>query len=185
MARLENDGGDVGSSAVRRRLGEEAARRLDRAAPGTFNQAMMELGATICLPRNPRCGECPVAKFCKARLAGSQNQLPVKLRREVRTKVREKVLLIVRRGKVLMQRRGGSDGRLAGFWELPGADVPGARIVRKLGQFRHAITRHDYSVEVYAAKVNGTPPGCFWVALSTLCKFPVTSIAKKAMRWYQ
>jgi len=185
MARLENDGGDVGSSAVRRRLGEEAARRLDRSAPGTFNQAMMELGATICLPRNPRCSECPVAKFCKARLAGSQNQLPVKLRREVRAKVREKVLLIVRNGKVLMRRRGGSEGRLAGFWELPGADVPGARIARKLGEFRHAITTHDYLVEVYSAEVKRTPRGYFWAALSTLCKFPVTSMAKKAMRWYQ
>lgn len=185
LARLENEPGDIGAASTKRRLTQLAGEFLDRRDPGMFNQAMMELGATVCLPRNPRCQECPVSAFCKARRMGRENQVPLKLRRGERVQVGLKVLIITRNGSVLMRRRDPDSSRLAGFWELPSAeDLPQARILTKLCEFRHSITVHDYHVEVYAARVRGTPKGCFWTPLSTLCKFPVTSIAKKAMRCY-
>ncbi len=185
LARLENDSGDAGSAATRRRLNEAAAALLDRRNPGLFNQAMMELGATVCLPRNPRCEECPVSEFCEARRAGREQELPVKIRRGERVRLRQKVLIIARNGRVLLRRRDGGSGRLAGFWELPPAeDLSQARILTKVCEFRHSITVHDYLVEVYAARVRGTPQGCTWAPLSRLSEFPVTSITRKAIRCY-
>lgn len=185
LARLENESGDIGAAATQQRLRQRAAQLFDRRHPGEFNQAMMELGATVCLPRNPRCQGCPVSAFCEARRLGRENQLPLKLRRSERIRVSLKVLIIARNGSVLMRRRASDSSRLAGFWELPSAeDLPQARILTKLCEFRHSITVHDYSVEVCLACVRGTPKDCFWAPLSTVCKFPVTSITKKAVRCY-
>ena len=66
LARLLAIRGPIKSSAVRKRLWTSAAVFLDPSAPGDFNQAMMELGATVCTPKSPLCGECPVASWCEA-----------------------------------------------------------------------------------------------------------------------
>ena len=81
ISRLTNDASEITSEAARRRFAEEAARLLDPRRPGDFNQAMMELGATICLPRTPACGACPMVKFFAARAAGTERELPVKLKK--------------------------------------------------------------------------------------------------------
>ena len=94
------------SPATRARLGQEAARLLDRRDPGGFNQAMMELGATICLPRNPLCLLCPVAGDCQAREQGRQAELPVKLQRIEPVRIRATLLAIERAGRILLWRAG-------------------------------------------------------------------------------
>ena len=81
IARITGDASDIGAAATKARFEAIAAALLDRRDPGRFNQAMMELGATICLPRNPLCLLCPVSADCQARAQGKQSQLPVKLKR--------------------------------------------------------------------------------------------------------
>jgi A/G-specific adenine glycosylase len=88
--------------------------------PGDLNQALMELGATVCTPRSPRCGACPVSEWCAARAAGTQERRP--LPRQARPLPHEQTgtAVVVRDAEVLMARRPEA-GRLAGMWEFPGA----------------------------------------------------------------
>ncbi len=98
---------------------EQADRFLDTARPGDWNQAMMELGATICLPRSPRCGVCPVSKWCAARISGNPERFPQPKAAPRTKRVEEIAIAMIRQGKLLLLRRaaGGSFERM---WELPG-----------------------------------------------------------------
>jgi len=183
VARVENDAADIGSAATRARFRAVAESWLDPRRPGEFNQAMMELGATVCLPRNPVCAACPLAAMCLARAAGTAAQLPVKLRK-VQPVQLETVLLVVRnRGRILLRRRADSASRMAGFWELPEAgDLPGARLGTVYGSFRHTITHHHYTVTVRAAAAGRRPPACEWFAPAEIAALPVTTATRKSLR---
>ena len=78
VARVSGDPSDIRAARTRRRFEEIVGGWLDPRRPGRTNEALMELGATVCLPREPRCAACPVAAFCRARAEGSTRQLPVK-----------------------------------------------------------------------------------------------------------
>ena len=92
---------------------------LDRKHPGEFNQALMELGATVCVPKQPLCGDCPIRPHCQARQQGLENQLPLNGARPSANR-REKHLLVIEKGdKILFWQRPADSRRLAGFWELP------------------------------------------------------------------
>ncbi len=183
VARVENDAADIGSAATLARFRAVAESWLDPRWPGEFNQAMMELGATVCLPRNPVCSACPLAAMCRARAAGTAAQLPVKLRK-IQPVQLETVLLVVRsRGRILLRRRADSASRMAGFWELPEAgDLPGARVGTVYGSFRHTITHHHYTVTVRAAAAGRRPPACEWFAPTEIAALPVTTATRKSLR---
>jgi A/G-specific adenine glycosylase len=182
LSRLTAERGDVQSSIVRVRLKETAQMMLDARRPGDFNQAMMELGATVCLPRVPQCLLCPLREQCAAREEGIQNELPVKLSKRDPIKLAIELLLIEKDGRVLMRQRGAHEPRLAGFWELPESRfVPGARRTAKLGEFRHSITRHDYTVEVWQAEPVRAPKGFRWIAPDELPALPLATTARKAL----
>ena len=103
-------------------LREKAKAILDRRRPGDWNQAIMELGATICLPRSPRCGECPIAEHCRARSLGTQEMRPLA---EHRPRVREAsfaVLVAVGDGGELFLTRRASKGLLGGLWDFPSVE---------------------------------------------------------------
>src|ERR1051325_5793099 len=91
---------------------------------GDYNQALMDLGATICVPKNPRCLICPVMKLCKARQNGTQDQRPVmKPKKEVPHYVQAAGVVIERKKVLLAQRP--SEGLLGGMWEFPNGRVNG------------------------------------------------------------
>jgi A/G-specific adenine glycosylase len=182
LSRLTAERGDVQSSGVRVRLKEAAQTMLDVRRPGDFNQAMMELGATVCLPRAPQCLLCPLRQHCAARAEGLQNELPIKLSKRNPIKLAIELLLIEKDGCVLMRQLGAHEPRLAGFWELPESRlIPGARRTAKLGEFRHSITRHDYSIEVWRAEPMRAPKGFRWIALEQLDALPLATTARKAL----
>jgi A/G-specific adenine glycosylase len=187
IARLTNDASEITSPATRRRFTEEAERLLDRRRPGDFNQAMMELGATICLPRTPACGACPVAKFCAARAAGSERELPVKLKTARAREVMLDLAIVERDGCVLLVQRGASEKRLAEFWELPGKDLfPQRRSVKqnavKLGEFRHQIVNDRFCVTVWGLYAAAWDlPAARWVGIDDLESLPVTTVTRKAL----
>jgi A/G-specific adenine glycosylase len=182
LSRAFGEREDIQSAAARARLKERAQRLLDEANPGDFNQALMELGATVCLPRNPQCLLCPWRDQCEARAAGLEQELPVKGRRREPVRLELTLCLAERDGAVLMRQREAGAARLAGFWELPEArELPRAEIGGELGWFRHSITKHDYRVAVRAARVKRAPRGFRWVAREELDGLPLSSMARKAL----
>ena len=185
VARVENDASDIGSAGARQRFRAMAQSWLDPRQPGMFNQAMMELGATICVPRNPLCAACPLGQRCRALAAGTVTQLPVKLRKAQPIHL-DAVLLVVRDGARVLLRQRDADARcMAGFWDLPTPqDLPLARRGRRLGHFRHTITHHYYRFEVVTAKPRGGhPPGAAlrWFDRSQLAQIPLSTTARKAL----
>jgi A/G-specific adenine glycosylase len=123
LSRLFLVAGDPTSPGVKRRLEALAASLVDPRRPGDFNQSLMELGALTCLPRNPRCGACPLAGSCGARRTGRQAALPGKRARKRPVAMRVAVVRVERGGRLLLS-RAPDDGLLGGMWGLPGVEVP-------------------------------------------------------------
>ena len=185
ISRLTNDASDLGSAAARRQVAAEADALLDARRPGDFNQAMMELGATVCLPRTPDCRICPVAKFCAARAAGTERELPVKLKKQEARDVPLDLLLIraANSDQIFLIRRSSSEKRLADFWELPErGQLPKATKPRRLGEFRHQIVNDRFRVRLWSAHAKHVdlPPGK-WFAPLEWSSIPLTTITKKAL----
>jgi A/G-specific adenine glycosylase len=186
VARLTNDPADIGAARTRARFREIAQGWLDTRRAGAFNQAMMELGATVCLPRAPRCGICPLAALCAGRLAGRESQLPVKLRKAAPVHIEMAVAVIERRGRILLWQRPPDARRLAGFWELPSPEqLPQPASLAEIGAFRHTITNHHYRVAVHlsrsAQKARAGKP-LRWINLANLSTLPLSTTARKALR---
>jgi A/G-specific adenine glycosylase len=182
IARFTADAADIGAPATKLRFQKVAETLLDRADPGRFNQAMMELGATICLPRNPLCLLCPVAANCLARARGVQSQLPVKLKRVAPVRITATLLMIERRGQILLWQRSAESQRLAGFWELPSSEeLPGAKQLEAVGSFRHSITNHLYVFTVVKATSPRSPARFHWFDRDQLAAIPLSTTARKAL----
>lgn len=146
-----------------RALRAAAAELVPAARSGEFNQAIMELGATVCTPKNQRCSDCAVRSLCASRkLAG---ELPSSRKRMKLKSVVWPLAIVHRRDRILLRRRGAT-GLLAGLWELPGGETtqePIAAALRrhlrdvelslprpaKLGAIRHAITHRRIRAPVY------------------------------------
>jgi A/G-specific adenine glycosylase len=118
LARLFGVDEDVTQNAVKRRLQELAQDLLDRGDAGDLNQAVMELGATVCTPRTPQCATCPVGRFCAAARSGQTERLPVKRPRAARPHRVMAVGIVARRGRLLIVKRP-ENGLLGGLWEFP------------------------------------------------------------------
>jgi A/G-specific adenine glycosylase len=182
LSRLAPELGDIKSDAVRKRLRALAEALLDRKRPGEFNQALMELGATVCLPKRPLCERCPVRLYCEARKQGLENQLPVRGARPSADQRGKSLLVIEKAGKVLFWQRSAESSRLAKFWELPEREqLPGAKVIDYAGAFRHTIVNTTYFVEVSRATVRSRPNGFRWLAKNSLLDLPVSTTAKKAL----
>ncbi len=129
---------DVGDRGVVERFWSLAADLVRGPRPGDLNQALMELGATICTPRAPRCQPCPLRRSCRARREGDPEALPVKTKRTRVRSISAVAAWMTRRNRALaVQRHEG--GLLGGMWELPGGPVgqdetPGQALVRTIGE---------------------------------------------------
>ena len=195
LTRLAVDRRDIAQPSTRRALQTEAQRLLDALPPGgagDINQALMELGATVCTPRSPRCLLCPLTRSCRARAEGIQEELPVKSRREKLEKLEMAVALVRRGSSLLMRRRPDQEAVMPGFWELPVAQgsrleeepfaALGVRLARPLGEFRHGITFRSYRGKVWEAVLEGKRPGEYrWIASGRRAVLPVTTISAKAL----
>lgn len=169
MARLLNDAGaDIQSAADR---------LLDRKDPGCSNQALMELGAVICLPANPLCGSCPVAGFCGAHRHGTQGEIPARRQKPETVRLERVLLVISKRDKILLV----PSPRVRGFWDLP-EPFPGARPAKTLGLFRHTILNRHYRFEVREGSAKNDPAGSRWQSIGQLDEIPLSTTAKKALR---
>ena len=174
---------DVTDPRVKRRFRERLAAAIDRARPGDWNQAMMDLGATVCLPNGePLCGSCPARAFCEAYRRGMTESLPVRAEKKQRRAEERTVFLLLRGGAAAVRRRPDT-GLLAGLYEFPGAagnlDEAGARIalaglgvtVKSLtpcGTARHVFTHVEWQMKGYLAEAESGGEGLRWADAATL-----------------
>jgi A/G-specific adenine glycosylase len=186
IARLTNDASEISRSTARRRFEAQAESLLHPRRPGDFNQAMMELGATICIPRAPRCPDCPVARFCAARGAGRERQLPVKRAKQATRDVPLDLVLLEDRQGIFLIQRPSRERRLPGFWELPEKKSLAGIRCRLAREFSHRIVNDHLLVKVWKARVGkAAPPPALpkgrWFDRRELSLIPVTTITRKAL----
>ncbi len=159
-------------------------------AAGDHNQAMMELGATLCLPRNPLCLHCPVYSMCKTRGEHITRPRGVQLSRPAAY-----LLSLRKRGtvtEVLMELRAEDSGLMPGMYELPPLPLDAVQGREPLLRLRHAITNTNYYVQIFAAHgpqdsglrraVPAAKSDLHWVLTSRLGTLPLTGLARKALQ---
>lgn len=156
---------------------ETAQALLHPRRPGDFNQAMMELGATVCLPASPVCAKCPVIDFCKSRGASPRKA------QQPRKKATLAYLLSQRGDAIYLRQRLQSASLMPGMWELPEIKRPQGK---PLLQLRHSITNTDYRVLVFHSSPSLPRPengsaSSKWVALSSVKKLPLTGLTNKIL----
>ncbi len=198
-ARLLAVGGDVRRPATRRRLMAVAAALLGAERPGDGNQALMELGATLCRPRQPRCAECPLASACRGAALGCPERYPPRRRRPSAEPRRLQVALVERDDRVLLVRRAEGAALLAGTWELPWAAGTrrgaAARLARRYGgvwrlggevaRLTHTVTYRRLEVAVLRARLEATVVAegipARWARRAELGALPVSALVAKVL----
>jgi len=174
-----------------------ARQKLPKGKAGDFNQALMDLGAIICIPKYPRCLICPVSELCEAREMGTQELRPVKKPKKVVPHYIHAAGVIVKRGKVLLARRP-EKGLLGGMWEFPNGRVDGdpaeelvkvlklgfsLKVQRKeaLGVLQHAYTHFKVIVHVFRCEFSSVvnKKNLKWVSLKELDDYPMGKVDRQ------
>lgn len=189
-ARVTGEDGDILDPRVRRQFREQVAEAIPADRPGEFNQALMDLGAMVCLPNgSPGCGRCPLAALCEANRLGRQDALPVRRKKGARRQEEMTVYLFLREGRVALRRRE-KGGLLAGLWEFP--HVPGrledaeagdplsgwdlaALDWRKKMAAKHVFTHVEWYMTGYLLEVKGPGTGLTWADRTELEALAVPS----------
>ena len=171
LARVTAEQGCVGETAVKRRLRAAGEALIDRERPGDFNQAMMGLGNLVCVPFRPRCEQCPVADFCRARELGCAGELPNMPPKLDKKKERRGVVIVCCGDRVLVRRRP-ENALLGGLWEYPNfenaVDADSlteclaemsvrARFVKKLGSANHVFTHKVWQMTAFLFTAEALP----------------------------
>ena len=200
LARLRARPLSIRRPADARALWAMAEELLAPASPGDWNQALMELGATVCTPRAPRCDACPLRAWCRARASGRPERFPPAAPRRAVEHVRRAVVRVEHRGRVLVVRRRGA--LLAGLWEPPGVDLAAGedaaralarvlaahgvrgRLRRTRALVRHTITHRAIEVEVWRCEPSGPLPRASaevrWAAAGDR-ELALTSLARRVL----
>ena len=173
VARISGDGGDITAPAMKKKVTAALSEIIPVDAPGNFNQALMELGATVCLPNGaPLCEQCPAKDFCAALLQDRVSGLPVKAAKKPRRIEERTVWLIFHDGKVALRRRP-DRGLLAGLWEFPNelsgtSQVEAWGVEPLSGEFgctaKHIFTHVEWhmTARVVEAANDTLPDGWVW-----------------------
>lgn len=207
LARVFNLTEPARSPAGERRLWELAAQHLPAGRAGDYNQALMDLGATICTPRLPNCPACPVSRSCLARSLGVQHERPVSLPKPAIPHYVVTAAVICHEAQVLITQRP-LDGLLGGLWEFPGGKLQpgedlqtclqreiceelgaGVTVQAALGVYRHAYTHFRVTLHAFHCSLsNGSQPRPLqvkdlrWVAPAELPSYPMGKIDRLIAR---
>ena len=181
-------------------LWELAESLLPTSDPGDFNQALMELGALVCLPKNPRCGVCPLAEHCLANQLGLQGELPVR-KEKTPPPLLQVTAAVISRGRHVLLAKRPPGGLLGGLWEFPGGkqkenetlEETLSREIREelnleveigdlLGRYQHAYTHYKINLHAYRCRLVSEDlqlnyhTDLAWVPLDKLDSYPMGKI---------
>jgi A/G-specific adenine glycosylase len=204
VARLETLQGNFGESEFRRAAEAWLSRLISVRRPGSFNQAIMELGQTVCLPRAPLCHACPVRKWCRARKVGHPQDFPAPRRRRA-TELRYMATAVIRKKDEIALIRGLDEGLLEDLWNFPSAfgktqeqalenlraklaGLAGTRFVDRqllcqgrIGTVRHGITFRSIHVALHKVELRAELPNTlfYWLPISQVRNAAVSQLTKK------
>ena len=180
VTRITGDTGDITRADTKERIRAAMADILPRGMAGEFNQAMMDLGATVCLPNGaPLCGQCPAEGFCTAHREERTGELPVKAAKRPRRVEERTVFLLFHGGRVALRRRG-EKGLLAGLWEYPNEFSPASDALAAWGiepaaeEFggtgKHIFTHIEWHMTARLIETKGEalPEGWVWAGREEL-----------------
>jgi len=165
-ARITNDDTDIMRPEAKQTARMWVLQLMPEDVPGDMTQALMELGALVCLPKNPRCEDCPAEGLCAARTLGRERILPVKGQKKPRrTENRPVLLLFDSEGRVLMRRR--TEALLRGLWEFPAEMPEGVEVLsrKSCGKATHIFTHITWEMEGFLCRGKQTSPvadGLVW-----------------------
>ncbi len=183
------------------RIRSIAADLVHRRRAGDWTQALMELGAIVCLPREPRCLLCPVARSCQGRAAGTAARLPVRAPKKAPHRWEHACAVVRRRGRLLLVRRP-EEGLLGGMWELPSGELDGealdaavprilaqttglsATYDRELGSVDHAFTHARLTLRVCTVRETRgrlRSERAAWCAPGDVARLPLSVVARKSL----
>lgn len=192
---------DITQSSSRKTFEDLARRLIPEESPGDFNQALMELGATICKPTSPTCLLCPIREDCQAFHQGKQAEFPVKRKGRPPKKISVVFLWITDQKRVLLEKRK-EEGLLAGMWALPtielvnpsGMDTKIDEYLTEnsirytkytyLDQLEHIFTHRHWHIHLYAVHTEPieVQDPFSWVSFSKLSTVPMANVYRKAVR---
>lgn len=193
-ARVSGCGDDVMDAKVRKDFQRRLDAVIDRERPGAYNQAMMDLGATVCLPNGaPLCTNCPAQGFCEAYRQGLTELLPVRAAKKTRH-VEERTVFVVRCGNTVAVRTRPNTGLLASLTEFPNVsgslDEAGAAItlaqwgltarrIEPIGTAKHVFTHIEWQMKGYFTEVKGENDAFRWVPRDELDTLAIPTAFKK------
>ncbi|MBQ9197490.1 MAG: A/G-specific adenine glycosylase [Clostridia bacterium] len=195
ISRLHDIREDVGMPSTQRRIRQLALENIDRESPGDWNQALMDLGATVCLPGTPDCAACPLRSLCRACAEGDPETLPLRAASKPPLPVDVGVGLVTCGGHILVQQR--EAALLRGLWVFvlcEGNNTPeamekklkglrlNARFIADLGECKHVFTHRIWNMKLYhfTAQNAVSIKGGQWVDADALSSLPLPTAMKKA-----
>lgn len=202
LARLGAVRGDLRAPGTWSKLSATAEELLSRKQPGDWNQAMMELGATVCTPKSPRCGHCPLEKWCRAHKLGIAEEVPAarKKRATVDLTLAAAVLLDRQRRTLLVRQENGEGALFSRMWQFPSLEIKDAEasgaiaaLLREkfgvvtngnlapLSVARHTVTYRNIRLAPYLAAVPELPavPQARTVPLDRVPSLPISNATRK------
>ncbi len=200
LARLFDLAIPLNGTKAHKTLEAVARQHLPSGRSADYNQALMDLGATICLPQNPQCEKCPLESFCLARARGTVHLRPLPLPKQALPR-RVQVSALIRRAESVLLTRRPAKSLLGGLWEFPAIFIEAEEAIEiassifleslglrlqlraKIGELAHAYTHFRLQVEVWECELLAEPPeGLEWVPLDCLAERPMGKVARQIAR---
>ncbi len=192
--------GNLKNGEGHQKVWDLAHQMLSTQRPGDYNQAVMELGATVCFSDNPQCLLCPMLSLCQAAQKGLQNELPEMPKAQGTIEVPMAAVFLEKSGKLLVKKRSNDEKWLKGMWEFPSAEGKSFEDARQklekllkvrtdpkeLKEVKHQITHHKIQLKLFRGVPKGNakfPAGLKWVGAKELVGLPFASAQSKLRKW--
>lgn len=199
ICRLEGIRDDISKDQTKKRVAAIVGPIIPKDQARDFTQALMELGALVCIPLAPLCGQCPLQSFCAACRTGMQNELPVKKKKEAPRKIPCWVAILRENGKILLEYRK-NDSLLGQLWGLPIAEKKGScppaqllegkygihlKDARKLGSASHIFTHQVWKMDVFIFSLEDPLPQSdvlHWVEEAELDRYAIPTAFQRVLK---
>lgn len=197
--RLYDDDGDITKVATKRRVDAYVMDTMDKTRPGDFNQSIMELGALVCTPKNPKCNACPVADDCKARANGTQLLRPVKPQKK-KSVEEEKTVLVIRADKRVIVQKRPNKGLLKNLWQYTLVDAhltekeavafaqEQGHVPLKIKQgptYKHIFSHRIWNIVSFIIDVEETTGKHTWAVQDRLEEYAIPSAFSLISEWLE